>query len=379
MRLGLSARTILVLLAAGLVPLGLAGVAALSRLEEDLVKAMLDDQRRMIAQIQLDFDAELSWYAGQLEALAGQVQVASLAAEPARRALDHFLTYHAVFQDVSLYDTDRRQVTRASRAPASGAPAPVLPAALERSFAAALEGKLRSGSAGAVGSPDERLDVYLLVAVPSLRLNAAPVGVLAGRVPRQGAEIQGIVDAWRFVGEAYVYITTPDGEVVAHAGAGPRGRVRRLRVGGGAARSAGSAGAITAGIGRVLDRDDVIATAPLGGHGLVAVVGRPYAQVRRALDELLWSVSFRALVGVLFALLLGVLLSRAVVAPILSLTDGIQRVARGEVAYRLPVDRGDELGDAAGAFNDMAAQLQKGRLLEDLWQERRRGLAPEAP
>ena len=48
-----------------------------------------------------------------------------------------------------------------------------------------------------------------------------------------------------------------------------------------------------------------------------------------------------------------------------------KRRMRGEVAHRLGVARNDELGDAAHAFDEMAAQLQKGRLLEELWQERR--------
>ena len=88
--------------------------------------------------------------------------------------------------------------------------------------------------------------------------------------------------------------------------------------------------------------------------------------------ELLGTITFYGAIGVLLALLLGVWLSRGLVTPILAMTDGIRRVARGEVAHRLDVNRDDELGKAADAFNAMAAQLQKGRLLESLWQGRRR-------
>jgi two-component system NtrC family sensor kinase len=43
--------------------------------------------------------------------------------------------------------------------------------------------------------------------------------------------------------------------------------------------------------------------------------------------------------------------------PIHALTDGIRKVAQGNLEYRLPVRTNDELGDLAASFNHMTADL----------------------
>jgi two-component system NtrC family sensor kinase len=59
--------------------------------------------------------------------------------------------------------------------------------------------------------------------------------------------------------------------------------------------------------------------------------------------------------------LTGFVLQRQVLRPLARLTDGIQRLGRGEATAELPVDRGDELGKVAQEFNQMAARLAEAR------------------
>lgn len=47
-----------------------------------------------------------------------------------------------------------------------------------------------------------------------------------------------------------------------------------------------------------------------------------------------------------------------VVRPVLSLQDGMQRMARGELDTRLPIETRDEFGELADGFNRMASRLQ---------------------
>jgi signal transduction histidine kinase len=54
-------------------------------------------------------------------------------------------------------------------------------------------------------------------------------------------------------------------------------------------------------------------------------------------------------------------LQRQVVRPISRLMVGIQRLGRGEPTVPLPVERRDEIGRVAEAFNEMAAQLEAAR------------------
>jgi signal transduction histidine kinase len=55
--------------------------------------------------------------------------------------------------------------------------------------------------------------------------------------------------------------------------------------------------------------------------------------------------------------LAGIMLQRQVLTPLARLIDGIRRLGAGQAAPPLPVERRDELGRVASAFNEMAARL----------------------
>lgn len=81
-----------------------------------------------------------------------------------------------------------------------------------------------------------------------------------------------------------------------------------------------------------------------------------------------WDVAVRlGLVTVSVALLTGLILQRQVLRPLARLVDGIRRLGSGDTAPRLPIERPDELGRVAAAFNTMAEQLEVARrkLLEE--------------
>ena len=76
------------------------------------------------------------------------------------------------------------------------------------------------------------------------------------------------------------------------------------------------------------------------------------------------------------ALLLGVLLIRTLSKPLRDVRDGAQRLAAGDLSYRVPVTRSDELGDVARQFNEMATALERDeqlrqRLMADIAHELR--------
>ena len=87
MRLNLRARTILLMAAASLIPLTLAGIAAAVRIEANLVRDILAGQRRLIAEIRLDVESEFGWYKRQLETLSMQLPVQSMRPQASRAAL----------------------------------------------------------------------------------------------------------------------------------------------------------------------------------------------------------------------------------------------------------------------------------------------------
>ncbi len=68
---------------------------------------------------------------------------------------------------------------------------------------------------------------------------------------------------------------------------------------------------------------------------------------------------YAALVGLALALVLGVVLARALTHPIRDLTAAIHAMAAGDLNQRVAVRSADELGELAAAFNHMSADLDR--------------------
>lgn len=79
-------------------------------------------------------------------------------------------------------------------------------------------------------------------------------------------------------------------------------------------------------------------------------------QVRR-------SLAWAALLAVVLSLLLGVLTSRLLTAPLARLTRAAGAIADGDLSQRVEVRSSDEIGELAGAFNHMATSLTKAEAL----------------
>jgi signal transduction histidine kinase len=102
------------------------------------------------------------------------------------------------------------------------------------------------------------------------------------------------------------------------------------------------------------------ATALVGGLQWIVVVAEPVEDALAAAHL----VTRRLLVWLggagAAALLLGLLLGRAVVRPVQALHRGARQLGEGNLGFRVKgEDRADELGDLARAFNKMAAEIQR--------------------
>ncbi len=73
------------------------------------------------------------------------------------------------------------------------------------------------------------------------------------------------------------------------------------------------------------------------------------------------------LVGVLIAAVLGAVIPRRIVQPLLALQKGAQEIGRGNLDYVVEVKTGDEIQDLAESINDMAASLKRSRQQLERW------------
>ena len=76
-------------------------------------------------------------------------------------------------------------------------------------------------------------------------------------------------------------------------------------------------------------------------------------------DRLLWAAVASGAITILVALILGWLLARTLTAPVRALTAATQAMAAGDLNQRVEVNRQDEIGNLARAFNTMSADLAR--------------------
>ena len=81
--------------------------------------------------------------------------------------------------------------------------------------------------------------------------------------------------------------------------------------------------------------------------------------IRQRLGEV-WRIVFTVgLLVTVVALLFGVLITRRVTAPLLTMTNAAESIAGGRYSERVPASSRDEIGKLSNAFNRMAAELEK--------------------
>ncbi|HYQ14311.1 MAG TPA: adenylate/guanylate cyclase domain-containing protein, partial [Polyangiaceae bacterium] len=97
----------------------------------------------------------------------------------------------------------------------------------------------------------------------------------------------------------------------------------------------------------------------VGALGWSVAVFRPEADAYRALDTLRRRTLAVVVGAVLLALVLGVLVARAITSPVLAIAEGARRIGQrrwGDV--RIDVERTDELGELASSVQQMSSDLQ---------------------
>jgi diguanylate cyclase (GGDEF)-like protein len=111
-----------------------------------------------------------------------------------------------------------------------------------------------------------------------------------------------------------------------------------------------AAGRVVAGVRRL--------AGPSGGYVAATV---PVRAAYRSLDEARVKLLVFGVPALAVVLLVSFFAARSLLRPILLLSEGAQRLSRGEADVSLPVKGNDELADLTRTFNDMAAKMRDAR------------------
>ena len=89
------------------------------------------------------------------------------------------------------------------------------------------------------------------------------------------------------------------------------------------------------------------------------VVTDPFSEIYGSINKTRNLVVALAISGSILMVLLIIFLARKMTAPLRMLVDGSQKIGRGDLETRVPVNSNDEFGELSAAFNTMSTQLQK--------------------
>ena len=185
------------------------------------------------------------------------------------------------------------------------------------------------------------------------------------------------VDAVRVGKVTAAYIIAPSGRIIAGAGAGAVGTIGRDVAGLPQVASLLKTATATTAEGTDIGGQAVLTAArPVPRLGWFVMLEQPTSQALAPVHELMVRIAILVALGLVVAILAGMLLARRMVVPISALRSGARRLGSGDFSHRIDIKTNDELEELADQFNSMAGQLHETYSdLETKVEERTRDLA----
>ena len=96
-----------------------------------------------------------------------------------------------------------------------------------------------------------------------------------------------------------------------------------------------------------------------GGSQYIIYISDTKEELYGILENIFTIILWGLLLGVVLAVFLGLILSRMITAPLLSLKKRAEKLAAGDFDGKTEVKHNDEIGQLTGSFNTMAAELRR--------------------
>lgn len=202
---------------------------------------------------------------------------------------------------------------------------------------------------------------YITIAVPIERFAGSVIGVLQAEVNLR--YIWEVIREIKVGKAGHAYVVTRSGDIIAHPDISlvlqRRGAAQLHQV-----KAAFEPSPIVPKPKTVVARDlkgeKVLSSyAFLPSLDWGVIIERPLKEAYEPLYASMFRTSSLLLVGFGIALLASLLVARRVVIPLQMLRQGVERIGRGDLDFRLAVKTGDEFETLAEEFNKMTAALQE--------------------
>jgi signal transduction histidine kinase len=209
---------------------------------------------------------------------------------------------------------------------------------------------------------------YMTIAVPIEQFKGEIVGVLQADVNLK--YVWDVVSTIKAGKAGYAYAVTRSGDLIAHPDIAlvlQSRNLSQLAQVNAAFDHAHDTGANKFGLETNLEGKEVISSFALVPRLNWAVfIERPAGEAREALYASVLRTAALLLTGLGMALFASFFVARRVINPLRVLGEGVDRIGRGDLNFRVDLKTGDEIENLAGEFNKMTGALQEayGRLEE---------------
>ena len=372
-------KTALFFCAASLVPLTLLAFVLYREVTKSFEEAASQLNGALVQSVQADIENRLQTLTNQIEVLSHLPAVQTLERKQQDPILRTFLRYNPVFFKVMTFDQKKVLTSVLWRSLYRGEEALIGKAVkeIDLPLSEAMDKAVGDGSiAGSTPYVDEysQSTIYFVAPIYHFVNDEQVIGAVAAGLHLISSEVQELLDRAHLPEKSYACIVDDKGQILARRGPYLPVEVGHhfyeLRRNGKTVDYLQTDKAYVEGHIWVDGRQMFAAAARLPSVGLRLVVAQPW----ELLSNRAWNVAKRILLfsffGLLFSVLLAVILSQSFVRPLRALVGGIRKVREGQLNHRIAIEREDELGIAAKVFNDMAAELEKRQLVEELWSEK---------
>ena len=323
------------------------------------------ESREQLALLQQEVASGAAFKIGQF---INEIEVAMKATSKSREIAENGLTQGyrfelkrllflepAITEAVAL-DTQNIVRVRVSRL-RGDLPQPRLDLPVSQAFDQAKQGKPYIGPVYFVRNSEP----YMTLAVPIDRFAGEIIGVLEAEVNLK--YVWDVVSSIRIGRAGYAYAVTRSGDLIAHPDISlvlQRPSMAQLKQVQAAFQTPPAVTKRTAMVSTNVQGENVFtSSAVIPGLDWAVIIEQPLEEAYQPLYASILRTSSLLLIGIGMALLASLFVARRVVTPLRRLRQGVERIGKGDLGFRLELKTGDEIEILADEFNRMTVALQE--------------------